>query len=90
VVVAAVINIPRTLLCRRPLLSRTAQLDRILRERGALSLGILRRTSSRLGRLVELTAMATTASWVYCHGAQIGSGAMHFRAIVVSLVRVTW
>jgi hypothetical protein len=78
VAVAVVTNVPGTLLCRWPLLSRTTQPDCILRECGALlSLGILRRTSSRL-RLVDLVGVATVAGWVDCHTGHIGSGAGDF------------
>src|ERR1700722_4468284 len=81
VAVAVVINVPGTLLCCRPLLSRTAQPDCILRETGALlSLGILRRTSNRLRQLVDLVGVATVAGWVDCHRGQIGSGAEDFSA----------
>ena len=71
--VPVVINVPGTLLCSRALLSRAAQGNRILRQRGTLSLGLTwGLTSSRLRCLVDLVRVATAAGCVYCHTNQIG------------------
>jgi len=94
VAVSVVINVPRTLLDSRALLGRTAQGDRVLRQRGVLlSLGlILRLASSRLRCLVDLVRVATSADCVYCHTDKIGGDREDFRnwcANWQSLVMVT-